>query len=60
MGEKNDLSSKYPGQLKMMVAGAENWSKKHTEPRWFDPESLKEVWKEKEMAKFPNTFKISK
>lgn len=60
MGEKNDLSSKYPEQLKIMVAGAENWSKKHTEPKWFDPESLKEVWKEKEMAKFPNTFKISK
>ncbi|MFD0835935.1 sulfatase [Mariniflexile aquimaris] len=59
MGEKNDLSSKYPEQLKIMVAGAENWSKKHTEPKWFDPESLKEVWKEKEMAKFPNTFKIS-
>lgn len=60
MGEKNDLSSKYLEQLKIMVAGAENWSKKHTEPKWFDPESLKEVWKEKEMAKFPNTFNILK
>lgn len=59
MGETNDLSKQNPEQLKTMVLGAEMWSKKHTEPRWFDPESLRAVWKEKEMAKFLTTFKIS-
>ncbi|GIZ08867.1 sulfatase-like hydrolase/transferase [Flavobacterium sp. UMI-01] len=59
MGEKNDLSQKYPEQLKLMVLEAEKWSKKHTEPLWFDPEELSKVWKEKDMASFPNTFKIA-
>lgn len=60
MGEAQDLSAKYPDQLKTMVLGAQKWSKEHTEPKWFDPESLKEVWKEKEMGKFLTTFDISK
>ena len=60
ISETQDLSNKYPEQLKAMVLGAQNWSKKHTEPKWFDPESLSKVWKEKEMAKFLNTFEISK
>ncbi|MGB5419060.1 sulfatase family protein [Algibacter sp.] len=60
ISEKHDVSGKYPEQLEKMVLGAKKWSEKHTEPRWFDPESLSKVWTDKEMAKFLNTFEISK
>ena len=60
ISETTDLSSQFPKQLEDMVSKAEIWSKTHTEPRWFDPESLSEVWKEKEMAKFNKTFEIKK
>lgn len=59
IGETKDLSKQFPEQLKIMVAGAQKWSEGHTEPRWFDPEELKQVWKDKNMAQFPNTFKIN-
>lgn len=58
--EKNDLSKKYPEQLSLMVSGAQKWSESHTEPLWFDPVNLEQIWKEKEMAKFYNTFNILK
>ncbi|WP_298493914.1 sulfatase-like hydrolase/transferase [uncultured Algibacter sp.] len=60
IGEEKDLSSQNPEKLKMLVNAAEAWSKTHTEPRWFDPENLREVWKDKEMAKFKETFNINK
>ena len=58
IGETQDLSKQFPKQLKTMVEGAKNWSKKHTEPLWFDPESLKKVWADKHMATFNDTFEI--
>ncbi|MDV7139049.1 sulfatase-like hydrolase/transferase [Maribacter sp. TH_r10] len=58
MGEENDLSDQYPEQLAQMVAGAREWSKSHAEPQWFDPEELREIWKEKDMAKFNGTFDL--
>ena len=58
IGEENDLSTQYPERLKTMVSKAEQWSKTHVEPLWFDPVELEKDWKEKEMAKFENTFII--
>ncbi|AUS05499.1 sulfatase-like hydrolase/transferase [Pseudotamlana carrageenivorans] len=58
MGENNDLSQQYPEQLQNMVNEAEKWSDTHTEPLWFDPEALEQVWSDKHMAQFPNTFTI--
>ncbi|WP_066218972.1 sulfatase-like hydrolase/transferase [Formosa haliotis] len=60
ISETTDLSESFPKQLEEMVLGAEEWSKKHTEPRWFDPEALSKVWKEKHMSDFPTTFQINK
>lgn len=60
IGEQNDLGDQYPELLKQMVDESQAWSKTHTEPRWFDPEELKTVWKEKNMAAFQKTFKIEK
>lgn len=56
ISEQNDLSKQNPEQLKKMILGAKKWSEKHTEPRWFDPESLKKVWTDKGMASFPGVF----
>ena len=58
IAETKDLSAQYPEQLQELVNKAKLWSKTHTEPRWFDPENLREVWKEKKMSKFKETFKI--
>ena len=56
--EEHDLSSQHPERLNEMVSRVKKWSKEHTQPRWFDPANLKEVWKEKEMSKFKETFQI--
>ena len=58
LGESNDLSKEHPEQLKQMVLKAQNWSKTHTEPQWFDPEELQKDWEEQEMAKFNETFDL--
>lgn len=58
IGEKKDLSEKYPEQLKQMVLEGQKWSKTHTEPQWFDPEELRKDWEEQEMAKFKKTFDL--
>ena len=58
--KKNDLSLKHPEILKDMVLNAQKWSSTHTEPRWFDPEELSIIWKEKQMAQFQNTFILPK
>lgn len=58
LSEVNNLSETYPEQLEKMVQQAAIWSKSHTEPQWFNPEVLKTFWKEKEMAKFADTFKV--
>ncbi|MGB5668763.1 MAG: sulfatase-like hydrolase/transferase [Maribacter sp.] len=58
ISETNDLSAQHPQLLKEMVLKAEEWSKTHTEPRWFDPEELSIIWEEKSMSKFEETFKI--
>ncbi|WP_405400989.1 sulfatase-like hydrolase/transferase [Maribacter sp. Asnod2-G09] len=58
LGENNDLSKEHPEQLKQMVLEAQNWSRTHTEPQWFDPEELQKDWEEQEMAKFNGTFEL--
>ncbi|MDO6490205.1 MULTISPECIES: sulfatase-like hydrolase/transferase [unclassified Cellulophaga] len=56
IGEENDLSTKHPDILNSLVSDAEKWSKTHTEPLWFDPTYLQEMWKDSTMATFNNTF----
>ncbi|UXX79386.1 sulfatase-like hydrolase/transferase [Reichenbachiella carrageenanivorans] len=58
MAEQNDLSETYPDKVQDLVLRAKKWSEEHAEPRWFDPESLREDWVEKDMAKFNGVFDI--
>jgi arylsulfatase A-like enzyme len=60
ISEKNDLSSQNPKVLKEMVAKGEKWSRTHIEPKWFDPDSLIVLWKDKQMAKFNGLFVVDK
>ncbi|WP_244307292.1 sulfatase family protein [Flavobacterium fluviatile] len=60
IGETTDLSKQYPEELKEMVEGAKRWSKEHSEPKWFDPESLREIWSDQHMDQFPGVFNLSK
>lgn len=59
IGEQQDVSKGNTEQLNMMVKKAENWSKAHTEPQWFDPEELQKDWEEQEMGKFKETFDLN-
>ncbi|KGK30206.1 sulfatase [Cellulophaga sp. E6(2014)] len=58
ISEKTDLSAAHPAILKKLVTEAENWSKTHTEPLWFDPLYLEQMWKDSTMATFNETFEI--
>ena len=58
LGEKHDLSGRYPVRLREMVAQAEAWSRSHTEPGWFDSVKVRDQWKEAEMPNFEETFKV--
>ncbi|WBU87988.1 sulfatase family protein [Cellulophaga omnivescoria] len=60
ISEKNDLSAAHPDIIKELVNDAEQWSKSHTEPLWFDPTYLQEMWKDSTMATFNNTFAVPK
>jgi arylsulfatase A-like enzyme len=56
IGEKYDLSSQYPDQLRDIVAEAEKWSQGHTEPRWFDTLEAEKDWKAAGMPNHKTTF----
>ncbi|SDE57618.1 sulfatase-like hydrolase/transferase [Cellulophaga baltica] len=59
ISEKTDLSTEQPAILEKLVTETENWSKTHTEPLWFDPLYLEQMWNDSTMATFNQTFKIS-
>lgn len=56
--EENDLSTSHPEVLQHMIKEAATWSSFHTEPRWFDPQSLQKDWEEYDMAKFNQLFDL--
>ncbi|ADV47774.1 N-acetylgalactosamine-4-sulfatase [Cellulophaga algicola DSM 14237] len=58
ISEKNDLSTAHPDILQKLVSDTEKWSKTHTEPLWFDPLYLEQMWKDSTMATFNDTFKL--
>lgn len=58
ISEKNNLSVEHPDILRKLVSDAENWSKTHADPLWFDPLYLEKMWKDSTMATFNKTFEI--
>ncbi|MCL4139596.1 UNVERIFIED_CONTAM: hypothetical protein GTU68_030558 [Idotea baltica] len=57
LGEKNDLSSKYPEVLNGLILNAEKWSKTHIQPQWFHDEKTGVEWRKAGMPHFEKTFK---
>lgn len=59
LGEKHDLSKKYPNIVREMVAEMEVWTWSNTQPQWFHIQEEGVLWREHAMPRFHETFKIS-
>lgn len=60
MGEKKNLSGKYPERLKEMVAKTEEWTKSFVRPLWFYSLKDQELWNNGRMPQYDETFEIDK
>ena len=58
IGEKRDLSTRYPDRLREMVSEVEEWSRCHTQPRRFDNLKATREWKAAGMPKYAATFML--
>ena len=60
IGEKKNLSGKYPERLEKMVSETEKWTKDFVRPLWFYSEKDLEYWNDGRMPRYEETFEISK
>ncbi len=58
ISEKHDLSKEHPEILNELVAGAKEWSLTHIHPHWFNSEQEGIDWKEDDMPRYDETFKV--
>ncbi|MDW7692178.1 sulfatase-like hydrolase/transferase [Flammeovirgaceae bacterium SG7u.111] len=58
ISEEHDLSAEHPEILKELVDEGEKWSKTHMQPRWFHDEQTGIDWREADMPRFDETFKL--
>ncbi|AMX04177.1 sulfatase [Microbulbifer thermotolerans] len=58
VGEKKDLSKKYPVLLRDMVREMEKWSWDNAQPRWFHISEEGAGWRQAGMPRFDKTFSI--
>ncbi|MBC6998028.1 sulfatase-like hydrolase/transferase [Cytophaga sp. FL35] len=60
IGEKKNLSGRYPEKLKQMVATTEDWTKDFIQPLWYYSLKDKELWENNRMPMYNETFEIDK
>ena len=60
IGEKKNLSGKYPDRLKKMVAETEKWTQSFVKPLWFYSAKDQELWNKGVLPDYKETFEISK
>ena len=60
IGEKKNLSGKFPERLKKMVSETEEWTKDFVRPLWFYSLKDQEYWNDGRMPSYQETFEISK
>ncbi|MCK0189952.1 sulfatase-like hydrolase/transferase [Arenibacter sp. F20364] len=60
IGEKKNLSGKYPELLQTMVSEMENWTRDFVRPLWFYSEKDLEYWTDGRMPRYDETFEINK
>ncbi len=58
LGERNDLSAKHPERVREMVDAAQQWSRTHTQPLWFDSQGASDGWHDTQMPQYESTFSI--
>lgn len=58
ISEKNDLSKEFPEILKALILETEAWSKTNMKPRWFHSNEEGILWREMNMPRFDETFKV--
>lgn len=60
IGEKKDLSGKYPELLKKMVDKTEKWTQSFVKPLWFYSAKDQELWNNGVLPDYKETFEIMK
>ena len=58
ISENNDVSSLHPAILKDLVNDAKLWSTKHVQPEWWHNAKTGIEWKQDNMPRFNETFKL--
>lgn len=58
IGENHDLSAQHPELVRSMISEVKQWSKTHTEPRWFYTAKEGEQWEDKSMPRYEETFRV--
>ncbi|MBU2905360.1 sulfatase-like hydrolase/transferase [Arenibacter algicola] len=60
IGEKKNLSGKFPERLEKMVSETEKWTKDFVRPLWYYSVKDQEYWNDGRMPRYEETFEISK
>lgn len=58
IAETNDLSQQHPAILKSMAREAQQWSRDHKEPLFFDSTRASNGWKVNNMPRYDEIFKV--
>ncbi|TLU64323.1 DUF229 domain-containing protein [Thalassotalea litorea] len=58
IGEQHDLSAKHPQLLADMIRDVAHWSWSNVPPRWFHIHEEGDQWRQHDMPRFSETFKI--
>ena len=58
IGEKHDMSKRFPERLQTMVAETEKWSRTHVQPLWFYYDKEGVMWKQGLTPNYKETFSI--
>lgn len=58
IGEKKNMSGRYPERLKKMVTEMEQWTKSFVSPLWYYSAKDEELWQKGTMPQFEETFEV--
>lgn len=60
LGEKKDMSNRFPEKLREMVNMAEKWSQTHVRPLWVYSQKDLELWNSGVLPGYEGTFEVEK
>ena len=58
IGEKKNMSGRYPERLKEMAARTQKWSESFVQPLWYYSAKDEELWNEGKMPQYNETFEV--